>query len=115
MSHEIILRQMYAAFNARDVDAVLALMHPEVKWPNGWEGGWVHGRSGVRAYWLRQWRHINSHVEPQKIQIKEDGRIAVDVHQVVRNLEGDLLVDTMVQHIYSMSDGLVTAMEIKES
>jgi ketosteroid isomerase-like protein len=110
-----ILTQMYAAFNARDVDAVLALMHPEVKWPNGWEGGWVHGHSGVRDYWRRQWQHIDPHVEPQKIYILEDGRVAVDVHQVVRNPEGDLLVDTMVQHIYSMSEGLVTTMEIKES
>ena len=37
---------LYAAFNARDIDAALAGMHPEVDWPNGWEGGRVHGRDG---------------------------------------------------------------------
>jgi hypothetical protein len=39
-----ILRRCYAAFNARDLEGALATMHPEVHWPNGWEGGWVEGR-----------------------------------------------------------------------
>ena len=29
------LRYAYAAFNARNVDAALATMHPDVEWPNG--------------------------------------------------------------------------------
>ena len=40
---EALLERTYAAFNARDVDAVLAMMHAEVDWPNGMEGGRVHG------------------------------------------------------------------------
>jgi hypothetical protein len=36
--HEL-LAHTYAAFNGRDIDAVLAVMHPEVDWPNGMEGG----------------------------------------------------------------------------
>jgi hypothetical protein len=30
-----MLERTYAAFKARDVDAVLAAMHPDVDWPNG--------------------------------------------------------------------------------
>jgi ketosteroid isomerase-like protein len=30
-----LLRQAYVAFNARDIDAALATMHPDVEWPNG--------------------------------------------------------------------------------
>jgi hypothetical protein len=33
-----LLEQAYAAFNARDVDAALATMDPDVIWPNGMEG-----------------------------------------------------------------------------
>jgi len=51
-----LLEQAYAAFNARDVDAALATMHPDVIWPNGMEGGCIYGHNGVRDYWLRQWR-----------------------------------------------------------
>jgi hypothetical protein len=38
-SPEQLLRRAYEAFNARDIDAALALMHLDVDWPNGMEGG----------------------------------------------------------------------------
>jgi len=37
-----LLTNVYSAFNARDVDAVLAAMSVDVDWPNGWEGGRVY-------------------------------------------------------------------------
>jgi hypothetical protein len=43
-----LLTRAYTAFNARDIDAVLSLMHPDVDWPNAWEGGRVVGHAGVR-------------------------------------------------------------------
>ena len=56
MSNEVeLLRQLYARFNAREMEAVLAAMHENVHWANGMEGGFVEGREGVRAYWTRQW------------------------------------------------------------
>jgi ketosteroid isomerase-like protein len=45
------LRELLAAFNARDVNTALAGMSDDVDWPNGWEGGRVHGREAVRSYW----------------------------------------------------------------
>jgi hypothetical protein len=60
-----LLSRAYAAFNARDIEAVLSMMHPDVEWPNGMEGGYVYGHNGVRAYWTRQWRLIDPLVEPQ--------------------------------------------------
>jgi len=38
-----LLIYVYDAFNRRDVDSILALMHPEVEWPNGMDGGWYTG------------------------------------------------------------------------
>ncbi len=46
--YQDLIREAYSAFNARDIDAVLTMMHPEVNWPNGWEGGYVKGHEGVR-------------------------------------------------------------------
>jgi len=34
-------KEAYSAFNKRDIDTVLKIMHPEVTWLNGWEGGYV--------------------------------------------------------------------------
>jgi len=35
-----LLIHVYDAFNRRDIDAILPVMHPEVEWQNGMEGGW---------------------------------------------------------------------------
>ena len=68
-----LLQQAYAAFNDPDIDAALATMHNDVVWPNGMEGGSIYGHSGVRDYWLRQWRLINPHVEPVRFETDQTG------------------------------------------
>ncbi len=113
-SDEDVIRRAYAAFNARDLAAALALLHSEVEWPNGMEGGVERGREAVRAYWTRQWRQLDPRVDPVAIERGKDGRSIVQVHQVVRDLSGALLVDRMVEHVYELADGLVTRMEIRE-
>ena len=107
----------YRDFNARRMDAVLARMAEDVTWPNGWEGGYVYGHGGVRDYWTRQWAAIDPHVEPTSIEEREPGRWVVQVHQVVRGLDGDqkgqVLVDTTVRHVYRLREGLIAEMEIE--
>jgi ketosteroid isomerase-like protein len=107
-----LLERAYAAFNARDIEAALALMHADVDWPNGMEGGRVAGQEAVRAYWTRQFQMIDSHVEPVGFTEAGDGRIAVDVHQTVRDLDGVVLSDGRVTHVYTLRDGLVARMDI---
>jgi ketosteroid isomerase-like protein len=109
-----LLRRAYAAFNARDIEAVLSMMHPDVAWPNGIEGGYVYGQDGVREYWTRQWGLIDPLVEPRTFGTEPDGRIVVDVDQRVFDKDGGKLSDGRVQHIYSIRDGLVQHMEIRD-
>jgi ketosteroid isomerase-like protein len=110
---EELLRRAYAAFNARDIDGALELMHPDVDWPNGMEGGREVGHEAVRAYWTRQWEVIDPHVEPMAFSEDEKGRIAVEVRQVVRDLHGVMIADQRVQHVYSLRDGLIARMDIR--
>ena len=110
---EQFLRRIYAAFNRREIDTVLAAMHPDVDWPNGWEGGRVHGHAAVRDYWTRQFKAVSSNVEPQGFRTDEDGRIVITVHQVVHDLAGRLLSDSMVEHVYSIENGLIRKMDIR--
>jgi ketosteroid isomerase-like protein len=49
-----LLEHLYDRFNARDMEAALATMHPDVAWANGLDGGHVQGYDGVRDYWARQ-------------------------------------------------------------
>ncbi|QYO66953.1 nuclear transport factor 2 family protein [Leptolyngbya sp. 7M] len=112
MKTQDLLTEAYTAFNNRDIDAVLTVMHPDVQWANGMEGGHIHGREAVRDYWIRQWNSIDPQVNPQGFRSDENGQIVVDVHQVVRNLDGNLLLDQIVQHVYTFEDGLIQRMDI---
>jgi hypothetical protein len=52
-------------------------------------------------------------VSPVGFSELDDGRVAVDVHQVVRSLDGDVVSDDRVKHVYSLREGLVERMEIE--
>jgi ketosteroid isomerase-like protein len=110
-----MLRKVYAAFNRREIEAVLGVMHSNVDWPNGMEGGRVLGTAAVRDYWKRQFEVLDPRVEPKNFTTEADGRIAVDVHQVVHDKAGKLLVDHMVQHVYEIKGGLIQSMKIRDS
>ena len=109
-----LLKKAYAYFNARNIDAILALMKLDVVWANGMDGGYVYGHDGVREYWTRQWKMIDPHVEPIDFETNENRNVVVNVHQVVHDLNGNLLKDAMVQHIYFIKNGSVHRMEIHE-
>jgi ketosteroid isomerase-like protein len=107
-----LLRAAYAAFNARDIDAALALMTPDVAWPKAFKGGSVRGPEEVRAYWTEQWSEINPHVEPIAFHLEDAGRVLVEVHQVVRDLSGAVLADEYVGHRFTIERGLIREMEV---
>jgi ketosteroid isomerase-like protein len=110
---ELVLRAAYRAFNARDIEAALRLMHPEVDWPNAWEGGRVVGHAAVRDYWERQFAAISSNVEPERFTEEPDGSVTVDVHQVVHDARTHkILSDSHVRHRYRFEAGLVLRMDV---
>ena len=109
------LKQVYQRFNARDLENVLAALHPDVTWANGMEGGHVHSRDAVRSYWIRQWAMVDPHVEPTAFSSGPDGETIVEVHQTVRDLQGAVLVDQVVGHIFRIENGLITRFDIREA
>ena len=108
-----LLRRVYSAFNRREIETVLASMHPDVHWPNGMEGGRVLGKAAVRDYWTRQFTMLDPYVEPRAFTAEPDGRICVEVHQVVHDKSQNLLLDQIIQHVYAIRDGLIQSMEIR--
>lgn len=110
-----LIAQAYAAFNRRDIDGALDLMSEAVDWPKASEGGRAIGKEEIRAYWTRQWAEFNPHVEPIEMADNRAGRTEVKVHQVVKNLNGDIIADQMVLHVFTIVDGLIERMDIGES
>jgi hypothetical protein len=107
-----LIQQAYSAFNKRDIDGALALMTQDVSWPKASEGGKVVGKEEVRAYWTRQWREFDPHVEPLAITEEDGSRVHVRVHQLVKNLQGDVLSDSEVLHVFTVNNGLIAVMDL---
>lgn len=107
-----LLRAAYIAFNAREIDAALALMTPDVAWPRAFKGGFVRGPDEIRAYWTEQWSEIDPNVEPLEFFADDSGQILVEVHQLVRDLAGTVLADERVGHRFTMEGGLIALMEV---
>ena len=110
---EQVIHQIYNGFNARDIEGVFALLTDDVAWANAMDGTHVHGKDAIRDYWTHQWSVIDPHVEPLKIAKANDGSLVVDVHQVVKNLEGQTLIDETVKHAFRLDGGRVQRFDIQ--
>ena len=107
-----LLEQAYSAFNRRDIDGALALMTEDVSWPKASEGGKVVGKEEIRSYWTRQWGEFDPHVEPLEITEGGNSKVHVRVHQLVKSLQGDILSDSEVLHVFTVDAGLIAAMDL---
>ncbi|MBY5368870.1 MULTISPECIES: nuclear transport factor 2 family protein [Rhizobium] len=117
-----MIKRIYASFNARDIDAVLAVLSDDVAWANGMEGGHINGREAVRDYWTRQWAVISPHVEPVAFEETPDGAVAVEVIQSVFDLDGRPLEnqshglkDKTVTHVFRMQGDKIVRFDIRDA
>ena len=109
------LQNLYDAFNKGEIETIISVMHPDVKWANGVEGGFVYGRDAVREYWTNQYKVIQVQLETLKFETDENNRNVVTVHQVIKDLQGNLLADATIQQIFTIEDGLISLYEIGET
>ena len=114
MTTQELISRAYSAFNRRDVDGTLELMSESVSWPKASEGGRVIGKQAIRDYWTRQWAEFDPHVDVLEVVDREAGKTDVKVHQLVKNVKGDVLSDTELWHVYLIANGLIERMDIKE-
>lgn len=108
-----LIKQAYSGFNDRDIDKALSTMHPDIQWPKAFEGGYVNGHNEIRKYWTRQWTEINPTVEPISLNERENGSLEIKVQQKVKDLQGNILFDGIVKHIYTLQDDLLRRMDIE--
>lgn len=114
-ANQDFLQNLYDAFNKREIETIISLMRPGVKWANGMEGGFVYGREAVRQYWTDQFKAIQPELETLKFETDETNRNIVTVHQIIKDLQGNVLADATVQQIFTIEDGLINLYEIGET
>ena len=108
-----LITKAYSAFNERNIDKALSTMQPNVQWSKAWEGGYISGHDEIKQYWTRQWNEINPNVTPVRFNERQNGSLEVEVHQKVKDLEGNSMFDGTVKHIYTFEDGLIKTMDIE--
>jgi len=108
---QALLTRLYEAYNRRDFDAFSALLTADINWPDQIQGGRLVGPDAMRAYWASNDKVITVDAAPVSFDAWPDGRIAVDVNQIVRNLNGQVWSDTCVRHIFTLRDGKVARMD----
>jgi hypothetical protein len=114
-SNQQFLKNLYEAFNKREIETLISLMKPDVKWANGMEGGFVYGQNEVREYWLKQFETMRTELEPLDYATDENDRNFVTVHLQVRDLEGNLLLEKTVQQIFTIDNGLISVFELGDT
>lgn len=114
-SNQRFLQNLYDAFNRREIETIISLMRPDVKWANGLEGGFVYGRDAVREYWTNQFKQIQPKLEALKFETDEQNRNVVTVQQINKDLQGNVLAEGQVRQIFTIEDGLVSLYEIGET
>ncbi|MES1219110.1 MAG: nuclear transport factor 2 family protein [Bacteroidota bacterium] len=105
--------ELYQNFNDCKIDIVISNMTDDVKWANGMEGGHVYGHDGVKEYWKRQFSMVSANVTPLKIDT-ENEVVKIKVHQVVHDLNGQLLADEMVYHFFNLKENKIVEFNIGE-
>lgn len=115
MEHEVtlLIDELYPAFNARDIDRIMPYFATDADWPNGMTGGREVGHDAIRAYWTNQWAVINSQVTPLAHRVV-DGKVELEVHQLVKDMQGSVLSDSVVYHTYAFAAGKIVRMDISK-
>ena len=108
---QALLTRLYEAYNRRDFAAFSVLLTADIDWPDQIQGGRLVGRDAVRDYWAANDKVITIDAAPVSFDARSDGRIAVDVNQIVCNLAGQVWSDTCVRHIFTLRDGKVARMD----
>lgn len=114
-ANQEFLQSLYDAFNKREIETLISLMRPDVKWANGVEGGFVHGRDAVREYWTNQFKTIRAELETLKFETDANNRNVVTVHQIIKDVQGNVLADATVHQIFTIENGLISVYEIGET
>jgi len=106
-----ILQMAYELFDRRDVDSLLALMTPDIEWPNLLDDSLLQGRREVRSYWEALWSVAKPRLVPKDF-VEEGDHVVVAAEIEVFDPEGRSLGPPSVGiHRFTFRGDLVARFE----
>ena len=112
-----IAQENIAAFNRHEIDAFLALLHPDVEWEdsNGFPDlqGVYRGRAGARKWWERfldAWESF--HAEVEEVTEGTDGRVLLQVVGIARGRASGVETELRTWFVLWIAGGMITKRQI---
>jgi ketosteroid isomerase-like protein len=104
-----VVRQLYSAMNARDLEAVAELADPNVEWiPDSRVGqGPVRGRGDIIRFFMEQAEVFDEfHVEPERFWDTDD-KVLVFIRTTGHGAASGAGFEIRIGHLWTLRDGLV--------
>jgi ketosteroid isomerase-like protein len=109
-ANDLIVRY-YDAIERRDLEAILATTHPDVRFHDFLDGGEVEGLAAARDFYRRM-LELAPDLDMIAAKNLPDGRIHVEFQSSVHSPSGHLWSDTRQEAIYTLADGLIQGVEL---
>ncbi|ATC24148.1 hypothetical protein EIB18_06490 [Caulobacter vibrioides] len=110
------ITQLYEAFNRRAFDRCIAMLAPDVSWPDELEDRRLEGLDAVRAYLDHAIAPLRVCYQPIALFTPSPGQIEVLARQTVLSAtDGSLWSSLRVRHRYTIKDGLFTHLESEQN
>ncbi len=109
---DLIVRY-YDALAHRDLEAVMAVMHPEAAFADFLEGGQVSGRAAVKAFFQYMFDTLAPDFDLLGLAVQPDGRIRADMQVATHDRSGHIWSDTRSYALYAVVDGLIHDIELQ--
>jgi ketosteroid isomerase-like protein len=109
---DLIVRY-YDALERRDIEAVLEMTHPRVRFHDFLSGGEVDGLGDARDFYRRMLFELSPDLDVIAVEELPDGRVRVDMQSSVHSPSGHLWSDTRQEATYAIADGLIQGIELR--
>lgn len=108
---QALLSDLYEAYNRKDIEAVVAALHPEIDWPALFSEARIQGAEAVRQLFTEPFKVMNPEITPIDIRTDLHGRIRVRVSYVVRTLDGIVFTEETNTNLFELCDKLIIRMD----
>lgn len=100
------------AIGRRDVEAVMAMMHPAARFEDFLDGGEITGPTAVRAFYQRLFETLAPDLGLIAVTTQPDGRVLVELQVATHDKSGHVWSETRSQARYTLVDGLIHGIEL---
>lgn len=102
-----LIVQYYEALARRDIEALMATMHPNAEFGDFLDGGEVIGPIAIRAFFQRMFDTLAPDFDLITVAVQPDGRMRAEMQVATHDRSGHLWSDTRSYALYDLVDGLI--------